>query len=159
MKKFPLTTILDNIRSALNVGAMFRTSDAAGINKMYLCGITPFPPHNKIPKTALGAIDTVLWKYEKDTLPVLKHLKNKGHEIISVELTENSINYWEYKYKRPTTLIFGNEITGISKEILDYSDAVVYIPMFGKKESLNVATTFGITVYEVIRQWLKKSSK
>jgi 23S rRNA (guanosine2251-2'-O)-methyltransferase len=153
MKKFPLVVVLDNIRSALNVGAMFRTSDGAGVQKIYLTGITPYPPHNKIPKTALGAIEMMDWEYNKNTIDVLNNLKNDGYKLISVELTENAENYSKIEYKKPTALIFGNEINGISKEILDLSDSVVYIPMYGKKESLNVATTFGIMVYEVVRQW------
>jgi tRNA G18 (ribose-2'-O)-methylase SpoU len=152
-KKHPLTIVLENIRSALNVGAMFRTADAASISKMFLTGITPYPPHKRIPKTALGAIEMVDWEYKNDTFDVLNQLKKQGNKIISVEPSKNAQNYWDYKFDKPSTLIFGNEITGVSEKVLDYSDAVVYIPMFGKKESLNVATTFGVMVYEVIRQW------
>jgi tRNA G18 (ribose-2'-O)-methylase SpoU len=157
MRKHPLTIVLDNIRSALNVGAIFRTCDAAGISKLYLTGISPSPPHKKIPKTALGAIEMVHWEYKDDTLELIKELKKQGNEIISVELTEQAQNYWDYRYSKPTTLVFGNEISGVSNEILSLSDTTVYVPMYGQKESLNVATTVGITTYEVIRQWESKN--
>ncbi len=152
MKKFPVSIVLDNIRSALNVGAIFRTCDAAAVEKLYLCGITPYPPHNKIPKTALGAVETVEWEYSKNTLETVENLKKAGNKIISVELKSNSVNYTEFKFETPVVLIFGNEIDGVGEEILNMSDAIVQIPMFGTKESLNVATTVGIVTYEVIRQ-------
>lgn len=148
--------MLDNIRSALNVGAIFRTCDAANVEKLCLCGITAYPPHNRIPKTALGAIESVPWKYFKTTPEAVKTMRQCGHEtikIISVESTKKAVNFWNFKFKPPLALIFGNEINGVSKEGLKMSDAVVKIPMFGKKESLNVATSTGIVLYEVLRQW------
>ena len=151
MKKFPITVVLDNIRSALNVGAIFRTCDATGVEKLYLCGITPYPPHNRIPKTALGAIETVEWEYAKSTSEVLEKLKKDGKKIVSVENTKDSVEFTKYKFEAPVVLIFGNEIDGVGEDILKISDAVK-IPMFGTKESLNVATTVGIALYEVVRQ-------
>ncbi len=153
MKKFPVVVVLEDIRSALNVGAMFRTSDGAGVEKIYLTGITPYPPHNKIPKTALGAIEMMDWEYNKDTLDTVTKLKKAGYQIIAVELSPQSVIYHKIDYKKPTALIFGNEINGVSKKMMNLADKTVYIPMYGKKESLNVATTFGIMVYEVARQW------
>ena len=151
MKKFPITVVLDNIRSALNVGAIFRTCDAAGVENLYLCGITPYPPHNRIPKTALGAIETVEWEYAKSTDEVLEKLKSEGKKIVSVENSKDAVEFTKYKFETPVVLIFGNEIDGVGESILKISDTVK-IPMFGTKESLNVATTVGIALYEVIRQ-------
>lgn len=155
-KRFPIFVILDNIRSALNVGAIFRTCDAASIEKLYLCGITSYPPHNRIPKTALGATESVPWEYYKSTEKAIQTMRQCSNiTIISVELTENAVNLWDYDFKPPIALIFGNEITGVSEKILQMSDAVVKIPMFGNKKSLNVATSCGIVLYEVRRRLLK----
>ncbi|MBN1915534.1 TrmH family RNA methyltransferase [Candidatus Dojkabacteria bacterium] len=159
MKKFPVSVVLDNIRSALNVGAIFRTCDAAGIEKLYLCGITPYPPHNRIPKTALGAVETVRWEYGKNTIETVEKLKEEKKKIISVEVTDNAIEFTDYKFTTPSVLIFGNEINGVGEEILKLSDGIVKIPMFGMKESLNVATTSGIVIYEAVRQIRKLVTK
>jgi 23S rRNA (guanosine2251-2'-O)-methyltransferase len=147
----PLNAILENIRSALNVGAIFRTSDAVLLNKLILSGITPYPPHNRIPKTALGAIETVPWVHEPNAIKAIKEFSDSN--IVAVELTNKAVEYTDYIFKKPTTLIFGNEISGVSKESLEMCDAVIKIPMYGTKESLNVATSFGIIVYEIMRQW------
>jgi len=152
MKKFPVTVVLDNIRSALNVGAIFRTCDAAGVTKLYLCGITPYPPHNRIPKTALGAIDTVSWEYAKTTREIIEKLRKENIKIVSVENSQRAVEFTKYKFETPVAMVFGNEIDGVEKGILEISDATIKIPMFGTKESLNVATTVGIALYEVIRQ-------
>lgn len=150
--KSPIYVILDNIRSALNVGSIFRTCDAVNVEVLYLCGITAYPPHNKLPKTSLGAIDYVQWKHFSTTRGAVKSLP-QGTSIISVELTSTAVDFWRVTYKQPLALIFGNEITGISEEILKLASKTVKIPMFGKKESLNVATSCGIVLYEVTRQW------
>lgn len=150
-EKFPIYVVLDNIRSALNVGAIFRTCDAANVDKLLLCGITAYPPHNRIPKTALGATESVDWKHYQDSNEAINQCVNTT--VVSVELTDDAINYWDYTFRKPTAVVFGNEITGISEEVLDRSDAVIKVPMFGKKESLNVATTVGIVLYEVLRQY------
>lgn len=145
--KFPYVVILDNIRSALNVGAIFRTCDGAGASKLYLCGITPYPPHNRIPKTALGAIDFVEWEKVDSTLELIKSLKAKGYQIVAVEQTDKSIKYTDYKFKPNTAIIFGNEISGVSPEVLAECDKALILPMYGQKNSLNVATTVGIISY------------
>jgi len=150
----PIYVVLDNIRSALNVGAMFRTCDAVNIEKLFLCGITAYPPHNRIPKTALGATESVPWEHVGATLDAVNALKPINRlALVSVELTDTAIDYWNYKFTKPTAIILGNEISGISQDILNMSDAVIKIPMFGKKESLNVATTCGIVLYEILRQF------
>ena len=154
-KKYPIIVILDNVRSAYNVGAIFRTCDAAGIIKLYLCGITPYPPHNKIPKTALGATESVSWKKCSTTEEAIEEFKKeeKGR-VLAVEKVQGSVNFWEFNYTFPLALIFGHEVTGISKTALKLADGIIEIPMFGEKESLNVETACGIVVYEIIRKFL-----
>lgn len=159
LDRTPVYVVLDNIRSALNVGAIFRTCDATLVKKLYLCGITAYPPHNKIPKTAIGATDVVPWEYHKSTKDVIEKLKEEGVQIVSVELTANSKNYTEHKYEQPTAIIFGHEIHGVSEEILKMSDATVEIPMLGRANSLNVATTTGIVLYEILRQWQEQKKE
>ena len=149
--KHNVTVILEDIRSALNVGAIFRTSDGAGIEQLFLTGITPYPPHNRIPKTALGAIDSVQWEYNKDSLAVVKEVSLKM-PVVAVEITPEAINYTDYKFTEPIAIVMGNEISGISAEILNLCSAVIKIPMYGAKESLNVATAYGIIIYEIVRQ-------
>ena len=152
MKKFPIVAILDNIRSALNVGAMLRTADGANIQEMYLLGITPYPPHDRVLKTALGAQNSVVWHHENNSARVLEELAKKM-TLVSVEITENAKIYFNYTFPKPVGVIFGNEITGVSDFALNKSLEVVKIRMFGKKSSLNVATSFGIIIFEIIRQW------
>jgi tRNA G18 (ribose-2'-O)-methylase SpoU len=154
--KHNIIAVLDDIRSALNVGAIFRSSDAAGITELVLAGITPYPPHNRIPKTALGAIDSINWKHTRDKQQVITELQEKQIKIVSVELTENSETMWDFSFPEPVAVIFGNEVSGVSPEFLAASSAVVKIPMFGQKESLNVATCFGIIIYEIIRQYTQR---
>ena len=149
MSKFPYIVILDNIRSALNVGAIFRTCDAAGAEKLYLAGITPYPPHNRIPKTALGAIELVAWERADSTTELVKQLKQDGYAIISVEQTETSQPFQEVNYPEKTALVFGHEISGVDPEVIALSNQCIEIPMFGEKKSLNVATTVGIICYQV----------
>jgi len=149
--------ILDNIRSVYNVGSIFRTSDALGINKIYLCGCTPTPKdrfgreRQDLAKVALGAEKDIEWEYVKETKDIIKTLKKEKYQIIAVEQAKNSINYKEVKTKYPTVLIMGNEVGGIEKEILKLADIVAEIPMNGNKESLNVSVSFGIAGYEIFR--------
>ena len=143
--------ILDNIRSTFNVGSIFRTSDGAGIKKIYLVGITPEPTHIKIIKTALGAQDYVEWEHTNSIEEIIKKLKNEGYEIISVEQSDKSLNYKTISLKSKSAFIFGNEITGVNPATLTLSDKIIDIPMRGKKNSLNVATTVGIILYHFMR--------
>ena len=159
LNRTPVYVVLDNIRSALNVGAVFRTCDAALVEKLYLCGITAYPPHNKIPKTAIGATDVVPWEHHKSTVDVIKELKEKGVQIVSVEIAEGSVNYTDFKFEKPTAIVLGHEISGVSEEVMKLSDAIVEVPMLGRAHSLNIATTTGIVLYEVIRQWQIKEDK
>lgn len=158
MQKFPVTAILENIRSAFNVGAMFRTADGANIEKLWLTGFTPYPPHNRIPKTALGAIESVSWEHSEETKNVISRVA-ETMPLVAVEITDSAVSYYDFRFPRPVALIFGNEVTGVSEFALEKSSAVVKIPMYGSKTSLNVATSFGIILFDVIRQWQQGSSE
>lgn len=142
--------LLDNLRSVHNVGSIFRTADGAGVTKIYLTGTTPTPLdrfHNKrkdFAKVSLGAEDTMPWEYVENPLDVLKIFKG---EIVSVEQDARSKDFKEWNYTKPTIFVFGNEVTGVGKEILDMSDSIVEIMLKGKKESLNVAITVGIILF------------
>ncbi|GBD34799.1 tRNA (guanosine(18)-2'-O)-methyltransferase [bacterium HR35] len=142
--------ILHNIRSAYNVGAIFRTADAVQIDKLYLTGYTPNPAKDKkIEKTALGAEKYVAWEAYKNISYLLKKLKKERFRIVALEQSPRSIPYYKFKPKFPLVLIVGNEVRGLNKRILAKVDAILEIPMFGKKESLNVAVAFGIVAYEL----------
>jgi len=147
--------ILHNIRSAHNVGSVFRTADAAGVRKIYLCGYTPTPldkygrPQKDIAKIALGAETYVDWEYKEQVKDVIHELKRKRFAVVAVEQSENAIDFKKCKTKRDTAFIFGNEVRGLSKQALAMCDTVIEIPMRGKKESLNVAVTAGIILFGV----------
>jgi tRNA G18 (ribose-2'-O)-methylase SpoU len=149
--------VLDNIRSVHNVGAIFRTADAAGISQIYLCGTTPAPidrfgrKRADMQKAALGAEETVEWEYAENTAELLKELKIKNLKlkIIALEQADNSVDYKNVKLAEDTAIILGPEVTGISKEILDMCDVVAEIPMLGKKESLNVSVAAGVFLFRI----------
>lgn len=153
LAKFPFEIALDNIRSALNVGAIFRTCDAANVRKLHLCGITPYPPHNRIPKTALGAEEYMPWERHPNTLEFLKSAKENGATIVCVEQTAKTVRFDTVTYPENTILVFGHEITGVGAEVLELADIHVELPMYGTKESLNVATTAGIMSYHLALQF------
>ena len=146
--------ILDNIRSAENVGAIFRTADGVGIEEIVLCGVTPDPidrfgrPNPKIAKSSLGAEKTIKWNHVSDILSEIDRFKKEGYQIVAIELTENSVDYKKVKIDSKTVFILGSETEGIQKEILETSDIVTEIPMQGKKESLNVSVAAGIILYD-----------
>ena len=141
--------LLDNIRSAWNVGSIFRTCDGAGVGKLYLTGYTPYPPRQDISKVALGAEENVPWEYHADPLKLIKKLKRQGIKIVAVEQTDCSLDYKRFISKKGEKLcfVFGNEVEGVSPELLELADQVVEIPMYGKKRSLNVAVAVGVTLY------------
>ncbi|HRS47898.1 MAG TPA: RNA methyltransferase [Candidatus Paceibacterota bacterium] len=150
--KIRLCVILSNLRSALNVGSIFRTADALKVEKIYLCGTTPKPTQSgragkDLAKTALNAENYVSWKYYKRTSDAVLDLKKQGFKIIALEKDRNSISVFKFKPSKKTALVLGNEKTGISKNILEKCDKIIEIPMFGKKESLNVSVAFGVSGY------------
>jgi tRNA G18 (ribose-2'-O)-methylase SpoU len=151
MKNKDFYVICDNIRSRENVGSIFRTADALGIKKIYLCGITPCPPHQKISKAALGAENYIEWEYFKQTGKLIDKLKKEKIKIAVLEQSKKSISLQKFKPKFPLALVIGNEVRGISKSILKKADKIIEIKMKGKKESLNVSVAFGIAGYEISR--------
>lgn len=150
VEKIPLVIILDNIRSMHNVGAAFRTADAFLIEKIILCGITPQPPHREIHKAALGATESVDWAHEQDTNTAIADLKSKGYEIIGIEQTTNSIMITDFTIdqSKKYALVLGNEVEGISDEVLPNIDVFLEIPQLGTKHSLNVSVCGGIVMWE-----------
>src|SRR5574343_177447 len=134
--------ICDNIRSLENIGSIFRTCDALGVAKIYLCGISGKPPHHKISKTALGAEETIPWEYIKQTGRLIDKLKKDKIKVVALEQDKESVLYTEFKPKFPLALVIGNEVKGVSKAILKKCDKIIELPMLGKKESLNVSVSF-----------------
>ncbi len=157
-KKTPISIVLDNIRSLNNIGSVFRTADAFLVEKIYLCGITATPPHKDIRKTALGATDSVDWEYHESALGLVKRLKSEGYVIIAIEQAENAqlLNHFECDGKKKYALVFGNEVKGVSQEVVSDSDEVIEIPQYGTKHSLNVSVSTGIVVWDL---WSKLTSK
>ena len=154
--KFPLILILENIRSAYNVGSTFRTADAFQVEAVYLTGYTAFPPHKEIRKTALGAEDSVPWRHFPDAATAIERARSAGYRILTVEQTTDSI---PLQALNPTSeeriaLVFGNEVTGVEADTLALSDGCLEIPQGGMKHSLNVATALGIVVWECVRSYV-----
>ncbi len=149
----PIVVVLDNIRSAFNVGSIFRTSDAGGVSRIDLCGMTAYPPHPRLDRTALGATDYVEWEYHEKTETAIARLRKEGLPVIAIEVTDTAASHVEFAWPSPVAVVFGNEVTGISPDLIAQCDAAVCIPMHGYKNSINVATAFGIVLYEILRQW------
>ncbi|MDO6605283.1 RNA methyltransferase [Arenibacter palladensis] len=157
VEKTPICIVLDNVRSLNNIGSVFRTADAFLIEKIYLCGITATPPHKEIHKTALGATDSVAWEYRKGTLELLEELRAEGYTSLAVEQAENAIMLNDFKIEenKKYALIFGNEVKGVSQEVVSGSDLVLEIPQYGTKHSLNISVSVGIVVWDL---WAKLKS-
>lgn len=149
MRKLPFYVVCDNIRSLENIGSIFRTADALNIDKIFLCGICGKPPNLKISKTALGAEKWINWEYHRVCWRLIEKLKKENIFVVALEQTKNSLNYNKFEPKFPLALIIGNEVKGISPAVLKRADKIISLPMFGKKESLNVAVAFGITAYRI----------
>ena len=141
--------ICDNIRSLENIGSIFRTADALGVSRIFLCGISGKPPHHKISKTALGAEKTIPFKYHRQIGRLIDKLKKNKINIIALEQDRKAVLYTKFKPKFPIALIIGNEVKGISKKILKKADKIIFLPMRGKKESLNVSVAFGVAGYYI----------
>ncbi|MBN2411291.1 RNA methyltransferase [candidate division KSB1 bacterium] len=155
-QRTPVVAIADNIRSLHNVGALFRTSDGAFIEHLYLCGITGVPPRGEIRKTSLGAEETVPWSYEKDAASVITRLKKQGYQIVALEHTSNSRHYGDADYRFPLCLIVGNEYHGMQDHLVEMADLAIEIPMIGVKQSLNVSVAFGIALYEILQKYQQR---
>jgi tRNA G18 (ribose-2'-O)-methylase SpoU len=150
-EKHPIAIACHNLRSAFNVGSIFRTADAARLAKVHLCGYTPFPPHDKLSKTSRGTDATVAWEHHEDTLTLIQEEQAAGVHVMAVETGENTVPYTEAEYPTPLLLVVGNEALGLPEEILEAADSIVSIEMGGVKNSLNVAVAAGIVIYEAIR--------
>ena len=152
--KTPIIVVLDNVRSLNNIGSIFRTADAFLLEAIYLCGISATPPHKEIHKTALGAEDSVPWKYFADCISAIEDLKEQGYEPIAVEQTVNSVSLeiFDIDRNKKYALIFGNEVKGVEQEVVDRCAGSVEIPQFGTKHSFNVSVSAGIVLWE----WYRK---
>lgn len=152
-KKTPITIVLDNVRSALNVGSVFRTADAFIIENIILCGITITPPDKAIRKVALGATESVNWQFEQETADAVVKLKKKGYYIIGIEQADKASQLNNFNFiKTPIAIILGNEVHGVAQNVIDMCDEIVEIPQFGTKHSLNVSITAGIVIWQF---WMK----
>jgi tRNA G18 (ribose-2'-O)-methylase SpoU len=149
--KTPICIVLDNVRSLNNIGSVFRTADAFLIEKIYLCGITATPPHKDIHKTALGATDSVAWEHRESTLELLEELREEGYTSLAVEQAENAVMLNDFKVEenKRYALIFGNEVKGVSQEVVSASDLVLEIPQYGTKHSLNISVSVGVVVWDL----------
>ncbi len=153
IRPLPVTVLLDNVRSMYNVGAFFRTADAAGVERLYLCGITACPPKRAISKTALGAEETVAWEHCWDPLEVLARLRSAGYQIAAAETSPSALDLFDWMPAFPVCIVFGHEVGGVRPEVAAFCDTLVRIPMLGRKESLNVATAGGVILYELLRKY------
>lgn len=149
-EKFQLVIVLDNVRSMMNIGSVFRTADAFLLESILLCGITATPPHREIQKTALGATDSVHWKYFEETTTAVNFLKEKGYKVLAIEQAQGSQNLMDFlpDKNQSYALVFGNEVKGVGEEALALCDVCIEIPQFGTKHSLNVAVTAGIVIWD-----------
>jgi tRNA G18 (ribose-2'-O)-methylase SpoU len=154
-EKAPVVIVLDNIRSQSNIGSVFRTADAFLVEAIYLCGITAQPPHREIQKTALGATESVSWKYFATTTEAVNDLKNKGYVIIAVEQAVDAVELQDIEIEndKKYALVFGHEINGVEQSIVDTCDQCIEIPQFGTKHSFNIAVSAGIVLWEISRKY------
>lgn len=156
-EKTPFIVILDNIRSLSNIGSVFRTSDGFRIEAVYLCGITAQPPHREIQKTALGATESVDWKYYEKTTEAITALKSKGYQIFAIEQAENSYKLGDFTpdFSKKCAFIFGNEVKGVQQKVINASNGCIEIPQYGTKHSFNISITVGIVLWDMFQR-LKK---
>jgi tRNA G18 (ribose-2'-O)-methylase SpoU len=155
-EKFPLIVVLENIRSAYNVGSVFRTADAFLIEAIYIIGYSAKPPHKEIRKTALGAEDTVSWKYFKTTAEAIEDLRKENYKLYAVEQVKDSISLEKFSIDTKLAVIFGNEVTGVEQSTIHLCDGCIEIPQLGMKHSLNIATAAGVVLWEIVRTRINK---
>ena len=154
--KNPIAVVLDNVRSVLNVGSVFRTSDAFRIDELHLCGLTATPPNREMNKTALGATESVSWSHFENTTDSLINLKDKGYTLVAIEQTTRAIELQKFQFEEhdKIALVFGNEVKGVSNEALEQCDFAIEIPQFGTKHSLNISVSAGIALWQAARQFI-----
>lgn len=157
VEKLPVVIVLDNVRSLSNVGSVFRSADAFRIGELFLCGITACPPHREIHKTALGADETVPWRYFSSTVEACAELKRMGYKIYAVEQVEGSVMLQDFVAEPKSAFIMGNEVDGVGDEVLPLCDGAIEIPQEGTKHSLNVSVCSGIFMWELFRQFFLKN--
>ena len=160
-EKLPVVVVLDNVRSMHNVGSIFRTCDGFAVEKICLCGITGQPPHREIEKTALGATQSITWTYYADPLQAVNELRKEGYAIIAIEQAEKSIMLNEFAVEpgEKYALIFGNEVNGVSDEVMKNIDACIEIPQFGTKHSFNIVVSAGIVLWDLFSKIIVNNSK
>jgi 23S rRNA (guanosine2251-2'-O)-methyltransferase len=151
--RLPVTVLLDNVRSAYNVGSFFRTADAVALEMLLLTGITGAPPSTAIRKTALGAEECVRWEHSWDPVPLLDRLRQQGCQIAAIETTPHAVDLFDWAPAFPVCLVFGHEVDGIRPEVAERCDVHIRIPMLGMKHSLNVATAGGVVLFELLRKY------
>ena len=153
VERLPVVFLLDNVRSMYNVGAFFRTADAAALESLVLGGITAYPPKSGITKTALGAEESVPWTHHQDVLPAALDLRRRGYELAAVETSLHSVDLFDWRPRFPVCMVFGHEVDGVLPDLLAACDTHVRIPMLGRKHSLNVATAAGVVAFELLRKY------
>jgi tRNA G18 (ribose-2'-O)-methylase SpoU len=153
LPRFPIIGVLDHIRSAHNVGSIFRTADGARLEELILCGYTPTPPHKHLAKTALRAVESVPWRHCETVEEAIELLKKRGVQVLGLEYTASSSLLYDFEPQFPIALVAGNEAEGLSSEVLSLCDGTVHLPMHGLKTSLNVSVAFGVAAYEVLRRF------
>jgi len=153
IERLPVVFLLDNVRSMYNVGAFFRTADAAALESLVLGGITAYPPKRAITKTALGAEETVPWTHHREILPAALEYRRQGYELAAVETSLHSVDLFDWRPRFPVCMVFGHETDGVKPELLAACDTHVRIPMLGRKHSLNVATAAGVVAFELLRKY------
>jgi tRNA G18 (ribose-2'-O)-methylase SpoU len=158
LPRHPIIGVLDRIRSAHNVGSIFRTADGARLQQLILCGYTPTPPHRHLFKTALRAVESVPWQHAENVEDVIVELQARGVQVLGLEFTDASTSLYEFDLKFPVALVVGNEAEGLSPEVLARCDGAVHLPMHGLKTSLNVSVAFGVAAYEVLRRFCHTQS-
>lgn len=156
-EKLPVVLVLDNVRSLHNVGSAFRTADAFAVSKIYLCGITGTPPHKEMNKTALGATESVTWEYIARTADLVRQLQADGYQIIAIEQADHSISLKDFRpiAGQKYALVFGNEVFGVEDDVMQLADAVLEIPQFGTKHSLNISVAVGVVVWDILSKLIK----
>jgi 23S rRNA (guanosine2251-2'-O)-methyltransferase len=153
IRPLPVSVLLENVRSMYNVGAFFRTGDAVALEKLHICGYSPYPPKKEITKTALGAEEMLAWQHHPEPLSIAKDLIHRGYELAAIETTPTAVDIFDWQPRWPVCVVFGHEVDGITPELGALCDRHIRIPMLGTKHSLNVATAGGVVLYELLRKF------